>query len=85
MSRSYRKGGQCAGDKSFKKIFNRKLRRNESPENTYQYGGYKKLNNAWDIADYHYTFSWNDFKKWHCNKDLSEKELRGEFNRQRSK
>lgn len=53
MSRSRKKHPliQCAGDKEFKKIFNRRFRRNKDLD--FPSGNaYRKTNESWDICDY---------------------------------
>lgn len=52
MSRSRKKHPliQCCGDKSLKKLFNRRFRRKKDlgfPS----YGAYRKANNSWEICD----------------------------------
>jgi len=66
MSRSYRKHYifKTAGDKSMKKVFNRRLRRkhNHFWEDIPSGNAYKKYNNTWDIADYIFRYdNFNDF------------------------
>lgn len=70
MSRSYRKGFQCAGDKDLKKLFNRKLRRTQLKETEDLPIGnaYKKMNESWDIADYRWEiveedYEWADYQR----------------------
>lgn len=65
MSRSYKKHPyfQLAGDKSFKKIFNRRIRRNKLTDDINSGSSYKKLNDSWDICDWRTYYSWNMFKK----------------------
>lgn len=66
MSRSYRKGFQCAGDKEFKKLFNRKLRRVQlkKAEVLPIGNGYKKMNESWDIADYKDEIVKENYNDW---------------------
>lgn len=70
MSRSYYHSDirPCVYDKSFKKIFNRRLRRIMKHKDDYedlpQYGKYRKLNDSWDIVDMRIGTSWEEFKKW---------------------
>lgn len=64
MSRSYKKGFQCAGDKSFKKIFNRRLRRSQKCQDIPSGSAYKKYNCSYDIADDRGSVSWESFKSW---------------------
>ena len=77
MSRSYKKT-PWAGDKSntfMKKQFNRKLRRknkNTDPEDESNYlsnKSYKKANESWDIKDYGWIMTWEEYwqsciKQW---------------------
>lgn len=87
MSRSYRHGFQCAGDKDFKKIFNRKLRRSQikNTDNLPQYSDYKKMNCPWEIADYRGSISWEEFKNWYWIREMPEDEAWAEFQKYRSK
>lgn len=66
MSRSYRRGFQCAGDKELKKLFNRKLRRSQlkGTEDLPVGNGYKKMNESWDIADYKDEIVKEDYDNW---------------------
>lgn len=64
MSKSYRKGMQCCGDKTFKKIFNRRLRRSQKCADIPNGAAYKRYNNSWNIADYRGLTTWEDFKTW---------------------
>lgn len=73
MSRSYRHNYifKIAGDKSMKKVFNRRLRRkhNHLWENIPNGGKYKRYNNSWNIADYIYRYdNFEDF--WQHHKDF---------------
>ena len=89
MSHSYRKGFQYAGDKEFKKIFNRRLRRTDVLNDIdNRPSSYKKLNCPWDIADcrveipqtyeeFCSTYSWV--------MELPEDERRVEWNKYRNK
>ena len=70
MSRSYRKGFQCAGDKYLKKLFNRKLRRTQlrEIEDLPIGNAYKKMNESWEIADYRgeiteEDYEWADYQR----------------------
>lgn len=69
MSRSYRKTPiitdgflHSPQSKKMKRIFNRKLRRSkvELPDGC----GYKKANESYDISDYKFHVSWDDYKSW---------------------
>lgn len=82
MSRSYRHGFQCAGDKGYKKIFNRKIRRNNKQE-LFQMGEYKKVNNSWDIADYKIPLDWDTYSDW--NDDVIDEERWARYKRDISK
>lgn len=68
MSRSYKKHKwfKCAGDTSWKKIYNRRIRRGNKQKYTDIPNGnaYKKINNPWNIADYRFDGSWESFKEW---------------------
>ena len=68
MSRSFKKhpGFQIAGDKGFKKIFNRRIRRAKKLDDIPDGGAYKKLNDSYDIADYKEIGpKWEDFYEGH--------------------
>lgn len=56
MGKSYRKHKfiKCGGDTSYKKIFNRKIRRSKKDKFTDIPSGkaYRKVNCPWEIADY---------------------------------
>jgi hypothetical protein len=70
MSHSYRHNYvfKTAGDKSMKKIFNRRLRRSQKCDNIPDGNAYRKYNNPWDIADY--TYRYDDFNHfWNVQKD----------------
>ncbi len=65
MSRSYRKGYQCAGNKDFKKIFNRRLRRSQKCQDIPNGAAYKRFNCSYDISDYRGSaITWENFKTW---------------------
>lgn len=69
MSRSYKKNHiiKYAGDKEYKKLFNRKLRRVTSLDEIPNGKAYKKMNESWDIDDIRSYCSWEDYKeicKW---------------------
>lgn len=75
MSHSYRHHYvfKTAGDKSMKKIFNRRLRRSQRCCNIPNGNAYKKYNNSWYIADYTYRYNdYNDYREQH--KDLESEE-----------
>lgn len=75
MSRSYRHHYifKTAGDKSFKKIFNRRLRRSSKCENIPDGNAYRKYNNSWEIADYVYRY--NDYEEYReANKEFETEE-----------
>lgn len=76
MSRSYKKTPKLAvaEDKAYKKIFNRRIRRNHLADNLSDGGAYKKLNDPWDICDYKEYRSWRAFKKDNLNKYQNEQE-----------
>lgn len=76
MSRSYKKHPwfQLAGDKSWKKTFNRRIRRNNLTDNIDDGNSYKKLNDSWDICDWRAYYSWDEFKKWELDYFKNEKE-----------
>lgn len=77
MSHSYRHSNyiKCCGDRSYKKIFNRRLRRSSkysNPDFIPTGNVYKKLNKSYDLADYRFDSSWEEFRKW--NQDEPEEE-----------
>lgn len=78
MSRSHKKHYwfKCAGDTSMKKQFNRVMRRSSKKKykNIPDGAAYKKLNCSWDIADYIFSCSWREYKKYYWDENLSEKE-----------
>lgn len=53
MSRSYKKHPYflMIGDKSFKKIYNRRIRRTHLVDDIDSGGSYKKFNDSWNICD----------------------------------
>lgn len=74
MSRSYKKGFQCAGDKEFKKIYNRKLRRSQIDNELLPQGGsFKKMNQPWEISDYKGSITWEEYRDLYP--DITENEL----------
>ena len=64
MSHSYRHNFvfKTAGDKSFKKLFNRRLRRSEKCENIPDGKAYKKYNESWRITDF--TWRYNSYEEY---------------------
>lgn len=67
MSRSYKKVGHCKNEKSCKKgkqFANRRLRRKGIDYEIPNGKAYKKLNESWDICDYHCLMSWKDYEAW---------------------
>lgn len=68
MSRTYRKREvvQALTDKERKKEFNRKLRRNTKGDvDAIPNGGaYRKLNKSWEICEWKFGCSWEQFKRW---------------------
>lgn len=83
MSRSYKHHPyfKCAGDTSYKKLFNRWLRRTKDIDEIPDGNAYKKMYCSWEIADYIFDASWEEFKQWYNNKDKSEEELWAEWKR----
>lgn len=80
MSRSFKKhpGFQICGDKSFKKIFNRRIRRAKKLDDIPNGGAYKKLNDSYEIADYKEIGpKWEEF--YEENKLLNTPEEKGEL------
>lgn len=82
MSRSFKKhpvGHYIKKDTTYKKIFNRKLRRTNlldtlSPHNK---SGYKKLNESYNIDDYSGYVSWKEWRdnamcRYNCDKQSLE-------------
>lgn len=85
MSRSYRHSNyvKCCGDKSYKKVFNRRLRRSSkysSPDSIPAGNAYRKLNESYDIVDYRFDSSWEEFRKWNTV-DGSEEEAYAKWKR----
>lgn len=71
MSRSYMKHPhkKAGKDSSYKKIFNRMLRRNFNPEKEdsfyfFKNNNYKKKKNSYLINDFIASTSWKDFQEW---------------------
>lgn len=69
MSRSYKKHPiiKYAGNKDYKKRFNRKLRRTTGIEDIPNGNAYKKMNESWDINDIIDWCSWEKYKSWNIN------------------
>lgn len=83
MSRSYKKHNweKCAGDTSYKKIFNRWLRRTKDIDEIPDGNAYKKMYCSWDIADFRFNSSWEEFKTWNYEEEKDEEELWAEWKR----
>lgn len=83
MSRSFKKHcwEKCAGDPSFKKIFNRKLRRTTKLDEIPNGKAYKKMNESWEIWDYRCETSWEEFKHWWQSENMTEEEKWAEWKR----
>lgn len=85
MTRSYKKHGFVHGaghDGSWKKIFNRRLRRNDKFNDIPDGGAYKKLNCSWSISDWPCIApSFEEFKKYPMNDGATEKEMRDMYDR----
>ena len=83
MSRSYKHHPyfKCAGDTSYKKLFNRWLRRTKGIEEIPDGNAYRKIYCSWEIADFIFNGSWEEFKQWSYNEDKSEEELWAEWKR----
>lgn len=67
MSRSFKKVGHCKCERSCKKgkqYANRRLRRKGIDYEIPNGKAYKKLNESWDICDYHCLMSWKDYEVW---------------------
>ena len=67
MSRSFKRIGHCKNEKSCKKgkqFANRRLRRKGIDYEIPNGKAYKKLNESWDICDYHCLMSWKDYEAW---------------------
>lgn len=68
MSRSYHHHlthMPCCYDKSWKKLYNRRLRRAFKNDLDFPNGNhYRKLNESWNIVDFRCDVSWEDFRKW---------------------
>lgn len=76
MSRSYKKNKilKTCGDTVYKKIFNRRIRRNHLTDNINNGGAYKKLNDSYDIYDYVCNVSFEEFLTWQWVKDKFDSE-----------
>lgn len=75
MSRSYRHNYvfKTAGDKSMKKIFNRRLRRSQHCANIPNGNAYKRYNDSWKIADYVYRYhDYHDYREQHKDYESEE-------------
>lgn len=83
MSRSYKKHNiiKCAGDTSFKKIYNRKLRRTTKLDEIPNGKAYKRMNESWEIYDFISRCSWEDFKSWNWTQDMTQEEAWKEWKR----
>lgn len=77
MSRSYKKHKwfKCENDSTWKKIFNRRLRRSNKCKNIPQGSGYKKINCSDKICYYKIECSWANFKKRNFNYFKNEEEM----------
>ena len=67
MSRSFKRIGHCKSEKSCKKgkqFANRRLRRKGIDYEIPNGKAYKRLNESWDICDYHCLMSWKDYEAW---------------------
>lgn len=85
MSRSYRRSEiiKYAGDTSWKKIFNRKLRRKYKNDLDFpNYNAYRKTNESWDIADVRSLVSFEDYKDWYKDSGMTEEEMYAEWKRE---
>lgn len=67
MSRSYKKTPSChivARDSWYKKHYNRKLRRNRNAQDIPDGNAYRKMNETWNIDDWHDVAStFEEFRK----------------------
>lgn len=85
MSRSYRRSEiiKYAGDTSWKKIFNRKLRRKYKNDLDFpNYNAYRKMNESWSIADVRSLVSFEDYKDWYKDSGMTEEEMYAEWKRE---
>ena len=64
MSRSYKKHPiiKYAGNKDYKKRFNRKLRRTTKIDDIPNGNAYKKMNESWEINDIVSRYTWPQYK-----------------------
>lgn len=76
MSRSYKKAPRLGviENKSYKKIFNRRIRRAHLTDTINNGGSYKKLNERYNLCDYEEFCSWDEFQRKNLNKYLNKKE-----------
>ena len=85
MSRSYRRSEiiKYAGDTSWKKIFNRKLRRKYKKDLDFpNYNAYRKMNESWSIADVRTLITFEDYKDWYKDSGMTEEEMYAEWKRE---
>lgn len=83
MSRSYRRSEiiKYAGDTSWKKIFNRKLRRKYKNDLDFpNYNAYRKMNESWSIADVRTLITFEDYKDLYEDSGMTE-EMYAEWKR----
>lgn len=65
MSRSYKKHPYYKiGDPSFKKIFNRRLRRSSKIQDIPSGKAYRKYNDIYSLCDWKVDCSWEEFREW---------------------
>lgn len=84
MSRSYRRSEiiKYAGDTSWKKIFNRKLRRKYKNDLDFpNYNAYRKMNESWSIADVRTLITFEDYKDLYEDSGMTE-EMYAEWKRE---
>lgn len=85
MSRSYRHTNiiKYAGDKAFKKIFNRKLRRKYKHDLDFpNYNAYRKMNDSYDIADIVSYVPFENYKEFYKYSGMTEEEMLNEWKRE---
>lgn len=85
MSRSYRRSEiiKYAGDTSWKKIFNRKLRRKYKNDLDFpNYNAYRKMNESWSIADVRALITFEDYKDLYEDSGMTEEEMYAEWKRE---
>lgn len=85
MSRSYRRSEiiKYAGDTSWKKIFNRKLRRKYKNDLDFpNYNAYRKMNESWSIADVRTLITFEDYKDLYKDTGMTEEEMYAEWKRE---